>query len=57
MFCACPALSQKPRSDVKLDEVGSAPVANADAVLMFKPPAAMLGSFTMRLPLILAGAR
>lgn len=57
MFCVCPALSQKPRSDVKLDEVGSAPVANADAVLMFKPPAAMLGSFTMRLPLILAGAR
>lgn len=36
--------------------MGSAPVANADAVLIFKPPAAMLESFTVRLSLILAGA-
>lgn len=41
---------------MKLAEVGSAAVANAIMFLVFKPPAAKLGSFTIRLPPILAGA-
>lgn len=41
---------------MKVAEVGSAAVANAIMFLVFKPPAAMLGSFTIRLPPILAGA-
>lgn len=41
---------------MKLDEVGSAAVVNAIRFLVFKPPAAMLGSFTTRLPPVLAGA-
>lgn len=41
---------------MKLDEVGSAAAVNAITSLVFKPPAAMLGSFTIRLPPVLAGA-
>lgn len=41
---------------MKLDEVDSAAVVNAITFLVFKPPAAMLGSFSIRLLPVLAGA-